>query len=196
MSERHLAAVPDANGEIVTVDSLKAELARAQACVKGLERDINGWRVRYRELAEDKAAEAREHVLFPVAAQLFRGWQAHCQHPGCAWTEDRFWLIEPYLALPRWGKTLEARTVGCCQAIAGAKHDSWSKPRRNGTAKVFNEWERLFGKGAGSFEEFKKRAPTDWQPNLRPAFRDLIVLCEAHLERQKAAAKVDHKRVG
>jgi hypothetical protein len=179
---RHLAAVPDANGEIPkTLAELKAELARKDAEIRGLTRDLRGWMVRYRQLEEDKNAEAREHPLFPLGKHLFDGWRRCCNHPKAKWTEDRFWLLEPFIALPRYGDTLEARVILCCRAIKGAQHDAWSTTRKNGTVRRFDEWDRVYG-SAGQFEEFVNKAPRGWAPVLSPSLQSLIAVCAVKLE--------------
>lgn len=188
-----LRIVPDANGEIPkSYEELQAELARTLAVLKGTERDLRGWMVRYRELAEDKKAEAREHILWPLGQHLFRGWQRACDHPKTPWTEDRFWLVEPFLSLPRYAPALEMRVVLCCRAIIGARYDCWKKPQRNGRWKRFDEFDRIFATHA-SFEDFCNRAPVGWQPTITPTLATLIVQCEARLERQAEAVKLERK---
>lgn len=189
----HLRAVPDANGEVHDVESLRAELARKDAVIKGLNRDINGWRIRYRQLEEDKAAEAREHVLWPVGKHLFDGWRRACDHPRSKWTEDRFWCVEPFLVLPRYHATLEGRVGLCCRAIIGARYDCWKVQRRNGDTKRFDEWSRIFG-SSDAFEDFCSRSPKGWRPTLTEPLRALIVECERVLERQAEAARLERKQ--
>lgn len=196
---RHLRAV-DHNGEIEpeTIEFLKAEIHRLGAVVRGLERDLRGWMVRYRQLEEDKATEAREHPLWPVAEMLFKGWRKRCNHPRSPFTPDRFWLIEQFLTNPKYGPTLEDRVKLCARAIAGAGFDAFAVRRKNGSVKRMDEWERIFGapnrwqktsSSAGSFEEFVNRAPRGWSPTLSDALREAIGLAEARLSKLKEAGK-------
>jgi hypothetical protein len=156
---RHLRVVEhDENGEVIHADC--PECLRRIDEIAGLERDIRGWTVRYAELKRDRNAEAEEHPCWEAAQWTFRQWKRRCNHPRARWSHDRFWLIEPFLVGDKWGRTLKARVALCLLAIDGAAFDSWSKPRKNGTAKVFNEFDRIFAT-TGSFEEFVKRAPAD-----------------------------------
>lgn len=191
MAVRNLHAVND-NGEVETVESLKAELARHAAEIKGLQRDLRGWMVRYRQLEEDKAQEAREHVLWPLAKLLFVGWQRMCRHGRCTWQPERFWLVEPFLTRPNYATTLEGRVILVCRAIKGAQFDAWTKPRKNGTVYRRDAWEAIF-EGVGSFEDFRKKAPVGWEPRFSDELRLLIVQCEKRLERMAEVAKLERK---
>lgn len=134
------------------------ECRRKNDEIAGLERDVRGWAVRYAELKRDRDADAREHDMWPVGQQVFRQWRRDCRHPRSVWTADRFWLLEPFLTNPRYGKTTEDRTRLCLLAVAGAAFDAFTVQRKNGSSKRFDEWERIF-ESAGSFEEFCNRAP-------------------------------------
>jgi hypothetical protein len=149
-----------------------------------LHRDLRGWAIRYRELQRDKAEDAREHALWPVAEMLFKAWRRRCNHPRSPWTTDRFWVIEPFLSSGRYGGTLEDRVRLCARAIAGAGFDAFSVKRRNGTVKRFDEFERVFG-DSGKFEDFCNRAPRGWEPTLSSGLLDAIGLAEARLLKLK-----------
>ncbi len=149
-----------------------------------LHRKLRGYMLEVRELKRDLAIEAREHPLWPVARRLFDGWRLMCRHPNARWSPDRFWIVEPFLALPRYAPDLQARVVLCTRAIAGARHDCWSVTRRNGTKRRFDEWERVYG-SAGAFEEFCNKAPRGWAPVLSPGMVQAIADAEATLARLK-----------
>ncbi len=184
---RHLHAIDRVTGEVgeATYPDC-AECGRKADEISGLHRDLRGWAIRYRELQRDKAVEAREHPLWPVAHMLFKAWRVRCKHPRSPWTEDRFWTIAPFLTGGRYGDTLEARVRLCARAIGGAGFDAYEKTRRNGTVKRFDEFDRVFG-GADKFEDFCNRAPVGWTPTLSPALMEQIELAEARLARLKAA---------
>lgn len=148
-----------------------------------LHRTLRGWAIRYRDLERDKAAEAKEHPLWPVAGLLFCGWRKRCNHPRAAWTPDRFWIAEPFLSTGRYGKTLEVRVMLCARAIAGAEHDAFKTTRRNGTVKTYDEWERIFG-CAGKLEEFCNRAPIGWTPTLSDRTREAIRVAETKISKR------------
>lgn len=125
-----------------------AELADV---VAGLQRDIRGWTTRYRNLERDRNAEARKHAAWPKAVEAFNHWRTACNHPRSSFDPDRFWLVQPFVE--RHGLDLVKR------AIDGAAFDPFTKPRKNGSVKRFDDWELIF-RSAGKFEEFCNRAPT------------------------------------
>lgn len=154
--------------------------------VAGLQRDVRGWAIRFRELERDKAVEARESPLWPVAELLFKGWRKHCGRYRTPWTVDRFWACEPFLSSGKFGKTLEDRVRREARAIKGISYDAFSAPRRNGTVKVFNDWD-LLHRSTDKWEEFAEKAPVGWEPVLSPAMLMAIGAAEARLQAQKAA---------
>jgi hypothetical protein len=156
---RHLRVVEhDDNGEVI--QTACPECRKHLDVIAALERDIRGWGIRHAELKRDKAQEAEEHPCWEAAQWVFRQWKRRCNHPRARWSHDRFWLIEPFLVADKWGKTLKARVALCLLAIDGAEHDAWTVTRKNGSAKRFDEFDRIFAT-TGSFEEFCKRAPAD-----------------------------------
>jgi hypothetical protein len=188
----------DEQGEIVgqhvelheqsEIERLKAELADANRTIVGLETDLNAWRIRHRKLVEDRAAEAREHYLFPVVLILFKGWQVRCNHPRAKFDPSRFWAIEPFLATKRYGATLEERVVLCCRAIAGAGYNPGRKQRKNGTWQRYDDWGESIFYSAGRFEEYCNRAPSGFEPVLSPKLQEAIRVAEGR-QRQIAARK-------
>lgn len=185
--------VDPATGEAIGVTiqhviALKAELERAKDVIKGLEHDVRSWAWRYAELERDRAQEAQEHVLWPVAVTLFGAWQRYCNHTKTHWQPERFWVVEPFLSRPKYHKTLEGRFVLCCTAIKGAQFDAWTKPRKNGTTYRHDGWETIFAT-VKSYEDFRARAPLDWRPRLSPATLETIRLADDDLKRQKEAKR-------
>ena len=123
--------------------------------IEGLQRDIRGWAARHAALKRDKEAEARAHKYWPVAVELFQHWQEVCNHPGCDWDADRFFLVEPFIR--KNGRDL------CQRAIDGAAYDPFITTRKNGTKKRHDGWELIF-RERGKFEEFANKAPAGWTP--------------------------------
>lgn len=188
-------AVDGDTGELVTiaglqteVATLKAENAKMSAELKGALRDLRAWRIRYRQLEEDKAEEAREHPCWPVGGHLCIAWRKMCNHPRSPWEPKRFWACEPFLCSSCYGETLTLRVELCARAIKGAQFDPWTKPRKNGTVWKGDDWEAIF-KSPGRFEDFCNRAPLQWQPKLGPKMLAAIETAEALLERQRQAKK-------
>ena len=115
---------------------------------------------------------------------LFKAWRKRCNHPRSPWTPDRFWAIEPFLSNGKYGPTLEDRVMLCARAIAGAGFDAFKTTRKNGTVKVFNDWD-LIHRSADKWEEFCCKAPRGWEPTLSDALRNCIGLAEARLSKLK-----------
>lgn len=148
------------DGRYIVVDSKTGEglersdyrLSEYEAQVKGLQRDVRAWTMRFDELKRDRAKAAKHHPLFDEVEIAFRHWKQACNHKRSPYTADRFWLALPYLENPKYGLKLMLR------AIEGAAFDAFEVTRKNGSKKRFDEWERIF-KDAGTFEEFCNKAP-------------------------------------
>jgi hypothetical protein len=189
-------AVDGDTGEVVTLAGLQAEIAalkteldRRNKIISGLHRDVEGWAVRHRQAVEDKAQEAREHPCWPVGGLLFVGWRRLCNHPRSPWTPPRFWVCEPFLTSPHYGKTLTVRVELCARAVKGAAYDPWVKQRKNGTTERMDDWEKWIFHSSGKFEDFCCRAPRDWQPTLGPKMLAAIETAETLLENQRKARR-------
>lgn len=173
---RHLRPAPEPT-ELVVLNpatgeqtSLAEYTQALQDQIDGLDRDIRGWRTRFANLKRDKAQEAREHELWPQGVKLFALWKQECKHTRSAFTQDRFWLVLPYLgpqpdalvaAAERLGIKEDPEPYGpviCRMAVAGAAFDPYVTKRRNGSINRHNGWELIF-KSAGKVEEFANRAP-------------------------------------
>jgi hypothetical protein len=156
------------NLELVEAESeiraLEVSLQAANDKLKGAERDINTWRVRYEELRRDKEAEAREHELWDPACDLFSLWKRGTERiekkkRRIKFSADRFFMVLPFLK--KYGEE------DCQQAIIGRLYQHFTNERTNGSTKHYFEWERIFGalgQGTASenFEESRDRAPDGW----------------------------------
>ena len=122
--------------------------------IAGLQRDVRAEHLRYENLKRDKAAEAREHGLFPKVRELFDYWRKVCRHPNSKYTPDRFTAALPYLE--KYGEAT------CRRAIDGAAFDPYERPRKNASMKRFDSWSgypsSIFA-SADKFEDFANRAP-------------------------------------
>ena len=166
-----LQLVSETSGEYLDFDALRAEVQGLQDKLKGAERDLNGWRVRYQELKRDREKDARADALWPQGTELFR---LYCRLTGkegkprkLTWSAERFELVRPLLA--KHGTEL------CVRAIVGRVADHFTSQRANGSTIHYHEWERIFGsKGQGqtcasNYEESANRAPTDWKARAEAA---------------------------
>jgi hypothetical protein len=144
---RHLHVVDVETGEKLDGCPMCAHLNDQ---LKGAERDIRSWRARYADATRDREAEARRSRFWPVAQELHSHWRGVCSHPRSKWTADTFWLVEPHL-----------RTYGedmCRRAIDGAAYDPFTKKRKNGSLKRFDDWSLIF-RDSMHVEDFANRAP-------------------------------------
>jgi hypothetical protein len=141
------------------------DIQRLEDEIRGLQRSLASESRRYEELKRDKDAEARAHQLWPKAMAIFEAWKVATNHPRAVWTADRFWTIEPFLRKKEYG--LDA----CLRAIAGIAFDHYSAPRKNGTIRRFDEWDRPF-KSADDLENRANAAPKGWRE--LPHFADVL----------------------
>jgi hypothetical protein len=159
-AERHLTVAgevhPDCAGCLAKDD-----------IIRGLERDLNGWRYRYAELKRSKDEEARQHPLWPDAVRLFKFYCELTGKPGkprkLTWDVERFEMIAPFL---------KKHGLGMCErAIVGRVFDHFVGESKNGRPVHYHEWDRIFGRAgrrsaAENFEESCRRAPLDFVSEL------------------------------
>lgn len=124
--------------------------------IDGLQRDIRGWTSRYADLRRNKVKKAKESPLWDQALELFEYWQEKCNHKRSKFTPERFWQIEPFLEdEEHYGYEI------CKRAIAGAAYDPYTKPRKNGSIKRFDDWSLIF-RSADKLEDMANKSPRDW----------------------------------
>jgi hypothetical protein len=169
-SHLHIVQVDAETGESQRLDE-HPEIQGLRDEIKGLKRDLAAWRRRYAELERDKEREARDSQLWPVAVRIFRAWQLATGHTRCNFDHKRFALVEPHLK--KKGPEV------CLRAVAGIAFDHFSTPRKNGSLRHFDEWERVF-KDAGQVEERANSAPKDWR--VREPFCVALVSLEPWLK--------------
>jgi hypothetical protein len=88
---------------------------------------------------------------------VFQAWQQATGHTRSTFNADRFFLIQPYLKNSKqYGAEI------CLRAVAGISFDAYRVKRKNGSWRVFDEFERAF-KDAASVEERANAAPKDWR---------------------------------
>lgn len=152
--------IDTATGEVTqecpTCAELAKNVARQEAEIAGLQRDIRGWAYRYDQLRRDLEAEAREHDLYDTALDLFAYWREATGRKGCRFSADRFYMVLPYLQ--------KDGVERCQQAIDGRVADHYTAQRKNGSTIHYHEWERIFGKRRSDFEESCNRAPIPYRP--------------------------------
>lgn len=146
----------DADGVVVGEAEECASCRDLEDKLKGAERDVNTWRLRYAKLARDKEAEAEGDKLFPVVRKLYEVWKRDCKHPRAGWDADCFFVAKPFLKKDGYEM--------CLRAVAGAAYDPWKAKQRNGYMRRFDEWDRIFG-SRSKFESFCNRAPRGWSPD-------------------------------
>jgi len=149
LTGRKLRLVDVETGELHNDDPLE-ELQYLKDQIKGLERDVRAWRIRYAKLARDEEQRAMSSELWPVGKRLFILWKDKCRHPRSKWTPDRFLQCERLLK--EYGEDI------CIKAIEGAAYDPYVTQMRNGGNERHDGWGQIF-KNAEKLERFANRAP-------------------------------------
>lgn len=137
-----------------TFSEALAELADKDDVIAGLERDIRGWAIRYRNLERDRDQEARDSDEWPILEQLFGEWKRATRHFRSPFTLDRYEVALPFLRNPKYGEEMIRR------GIRGIAFDHFSRQNRRGKTERYDGWEHLF-KNAGAFERYVNRAPDE-----------------------------------
>lgn len=159
-----LHLVNEATGEVIDQEELHRRVAAMQDQLDGAEKEIRAWRARYMELKRDREKAAKEAVLWPRGVELFRFWKQLTGRTRCEFTFDRFEQVEPFLK--RHGDEM------CRRAIVGHCFDPFTVKRKNGTTKVFNDWE-LLHRTADRWEEACNKAPADWEDRAARVLAEL-----------------------
>lgn len=176
------AFVPDENNVVVmrrtVVDPegqvLKDEEIPCPGCeelkdeVKGLNRDLTTWRVRYANLERNKEAEARGDGMWQMGQRLFLLWKQLTGHMRSDFTADRFYDCAPYLRNKKYGPPMVAR------GIVGIAFDPFVTTRRNGSKKRHDGWDLLFRK-TDKFEEYVNCAPSDWESRIPAGMKPYLL---------------------
>jgi hypothetical protein len=142
---------------LTLINTDTGELSDCENCtdlldtVAGHERTIRSQSAIIGRLSRDPERSAREHELWDVAETLFRYWRVKCKHPKSRFSADRFWAVHPFLN--KDGEDL------CRRAIDGAAFDPFTKPRRNGSMKRFDDFTKNIFKDRATFEEMVNRSP-------------------------------------
>lgn len=123
--------------------------------VEGLEADIRKKNRKIKELEADQERKAERSEFWAVAQQLFLHWQAVTGKHRSPWSHARFWEIEPYLRIKKFGPR------GCQRAIDGRAYQSWVSVRSNGTVAWHVDWARIW-QSPSDVEEAMNRAPKGW----------------------------------
>lgn len=155
MSHQPALRLVNADGEMEDIDGCQ-ECNRLRSLVAGLEQDITniesdlrGKRAQIKALKADREREAREHPRRQEVEELFAYWCEKCNHPRSTLDAERTFRLA-------WG--LEHYGLPMCKlAIDGAAFDPWTRRRKNGTLKRFDEVGMVF-KDAPKFEDFVCRA--------------------------------------
>ena len=119
------------------------ELSELTKKMRGLARELG-------ELRRDKRAEAENSELWPRALKHFNYWRLKANRPRVQWTPERFMLCESFLK--RFDDAMIQR------AIDGHCYDPFTTKRKNGTTKIFNDWDLLF-RDDPHFEEAANKSP-------------------------------------
>lgn len=141
--------VDAATGEIQNLECPQCAALANQ--IAGLERDIRGWRHRYRELEKDLEGDARQHPLWETAIGVFDYWRTQCNHPRSRFNAERFDAVRPFIE--------KDGVEACRRAIRGAAYDPFIDRRRNGTQIRYDDFIDHIFKSRKRFEYSCAKAP-------------------------------------
>ncbi len=126
--------------------------AEASDVIAGLERTIRSQGATIVRIQRNRASDAENHELYPVAELIYEHWKARCTHPRAKFGWQEFEQIQPFLA--KHGEEM------CRRAVEGIAFDHFTDMRRNGTTRRHDGWELLF-RNSTKFMEFANRAPKE-----------------------------------
>lgn len=125
-----------------------AEISDLNDQLKGAEKEIKAWRMRYAKLARDREADAQNHELWGLAVALYTEWRIVTGHMRSVWNVDRFDLCRPYLE--KEGFKL------CRLAIWGLAAHPNRKQITPGYWETYDAFELPF-RNAGNFTRYANR---------------------------------------
>lgn len=134
--------------------------------IAGLQRDIQGWTMRFAELKREKEAEAENSQVWPAALRVFDYWRTQTgRTKRTVFTLDRFEMVRPWLEKlgdPKCKaeeRLAEAEAL-CKLAIDGIVFDHFVEQAKNGTERHHTGWHLIF-KEADLFEKRCNSAPLE-----------------------------------
>lgn len=129
-------------------------LGQLDTSVRMLERDLNAKRLRIAALETDREQAALDNPQRAEVDLLHAVWLA--AFPRKRRPLDFNDREQMSRAVKKFGLAF------CFKALAGAKHDSKGRPRKNGTPRNWDDLDDIF-KSFHWVEEYAKRAPLSWQ---------------------------------
>lgn len=145
-AERHLRVVDTETGTFEEFDRIEEH-----PYVTELMRELARMRKIVADLRRDKAAEARDHKLWPQAFTLFKEWQIASGHLKSKWPGpqgQRFWLVAPYLEADGF--------VVCRWAVWGVAYMPNTRELPDGSVEVYDDFELAF-RTRSHFERYARR---------------------------------------
>jgi hypothetical protein len=135
-------------GELI--EDAEARIQYLEDQIAGMQRELNAWRLRYRELERANDERDRRDALWPIVMALFDEWREATRHERSQWSPSRFRMAKPYL------RTYGREIVRC--GIHGIALDPFKTKRANGTVERHDGWALLF-RDTDHFERYVNRAP-------------------------------------
>jgi hypothetical protein len=138
---------------LIVTDSLTGEVYPdgCPAC-KQYENQLRTANAKITRLETSDEEKARQHKRWDEAEAAFTWWALATGHEGVAFEAEEFGYVVPRL------KEKSVGLIGVLQAIAGAAFDPGSRPRKNGTTEVYDDFE-LINRSKKHARSFRERAP-------------------------------------
>lgn len=147
MSRRPLlGVVSPTTGEIVSCPQCQ----HREDVIVQLEKENRLHKAKITKLERDIEVDARKDPFWDEGEGIFQWWALACNHEGCHFDAEDFYLLKPHLK--RIGP------VGCLKAICGAAFDPYIDTLKSGKEKRYNDWDTIF-KTKRKMERFQERVP-------------------------------------
>jgi hypothetical protein len=115
-----------------------------------LEKENRLHKAKITKLERDIEIDARKDSLWDEGEGVWQWWAIACNHEGCHFDAEDFYLLKPHLK--------RVGPVGCLQAICGAAFDPYVRELKNGRQKPSNDWDLIF-RSKAKMESFAERVP-------------------------------------
>lgn len=147
MSRRPLLGIVDpGTGEIVSCPQCQTR----EDVIVQLEKENRLHKAKITKLERDIEVDARKDPLWDEGEGIFQWWALACNHEGCRFDAEDFYLLKPHLK--------RVGPVGCLQAVCGAAFDPYVRELKNGKQKRGDDFELIF-RSKAKMESFAERVP-------------------------------------
>lgn len=124
-----------------------------EAQLAGTQQENAAWHIKYQNLKKKVNTEIKDHPRYEEVKEVYEFWKRECNHMKSPFTKDRFESALPFVE--KYGVEM------CKRGVEGLAFDAYRVQRRNGSWRVYNDFQRHLFKDAGTFEERCNSAPLE-----------------------------------